>query len=76
VERGKPVTLPTITMAWEGKPQGELIEWRAEEDGKSEGHSVMEWIGVAAVNGCSDHSTRKRADFHRVFHDERDWQTD
>ena len=28
------------------RPQGTLMEWRAEDAGKSESRSVMEWIGV------------------------------
>lgn len=40
-ERGKPVCFPKGRQ-----PQGEPMSVRAEEDGKSEGHFVMKWIGI------------------------------
>src|SRR5215813_2626435 len=49
-------TFPTLTdkrntvspyrSRWEDKPQGESIAARVEDEGKSECHSVIEWIGV------------------------------
>jgi hypothetical protein len=38
---------------------------RAEEDGKSEGHPVIGWIGI---ENDQYYPARKRADFHLVFH--------
>jgi RNA-directed DNA polymerase len=46
---------------------------RVKEDGKSESRAVMGRIGVERKQ---HHPTRKRADFHQVFHHEITWQTD
>jgi len=37
---------------------------QVEDDGKSEGHPVMGWIGIERAQ---QYPTRKRANFHRVF---------
>jgi hypothetical protein len=47
----------------------DVREW---EDGKSEGHPVVGWIGVEL---WQHHPTRKRADVHLVFHHQRVWLT-
>ena len=39
---------------------------RVKDGGESESQSVMDWIGVEPLVG-QHHSTRKRADFHRVL---------
>jgi len=39
------------------------MDLRVRDGGKSEGQSVMDWIGVADPGGGQHHSTRKRADF-------------
>jgi hypothetical protein len=41
---------------------------RVEEEGKSEGHPVVGWIGIVSDQ---DYPARKRADFPRVFRYER-----
>ena len=64
---------PRTSPARESAPQGEPTGVRAWEDGRSEGHSVMEWIGVAPQG--QHHATRKRADVHLVFHHKRTWPT-
>ncbi|MFC1713199.1 hypothetical protein ACFL6S_06010 [Candidatus Poribacteria bacterium] len=46
---------------------------RVEEDGESESHAVMAWIGIELRQY---HPTRKRADLRLVFHHERVWQSD
>jgi hypothetical protein len=55
---------------WESESQGEPIGVRVEDDGGSEGHLVMRWIGVTPRRG-QHHPTRKRADFHQVFRHKR-----
>ena len=43
MERGKPVEVPNgVTAA-----QATAIPQQAQDDGKSEGHTVIVWIGVA-----------------------------
>jgi hypothetical protein len=37
----------------ESEPQGEPTDVRAGEDGRSEGHSVMGWIGVAPTGNMT-----------------------
>lgn len=64
-KRGKPVSLPKR----ESKLQGEPQEMRVGERGRSERSFVMKERGVMTL-------TRKRADFHEVFHHERAWQTE
>jgi hypothetical protein len=46
------------------------MEVRAEECGESKRHLAMRWIEVEPRKRHYD-LTRKRADFHRVFHYER-----
>jgi len=43
---------------------------RVKDGGESESQSVMDWIGVEPLVG-QHHSTRKRADFHRVTRHEK-----
>ena len=50
---------------------------RVREDGESESRSVMGRIGVEEQKkSVQHHPTRKRADFHLVFHHEITWQTE
>jgi hypothetical protein len=49
-------------------PQGLPIALRVQEDGESEGRSVIGRIGVALIE--EHHPTRKRANFRLVFHHE------
>lgn len=76
-ERGKPAGLPNR----ESEPQGTPMGLRVGDGGKSEGLPVMGRIGVEPKvkvrepRQRQDHSTRKRADFHRVARHERTWQT-
>ena len=59
---------PSHPSKEESEPQGTLmVEW-VEERGKSEGRPVMGRIGMR-------YPTRKRADFHEVFHHERTGKT-
>ena len=39
-------TVSPYRSLWEDKPQGKSMAVRVEDEGKSECHSVMEWIGV------------------------------
>ena len=55
---------------WESEPQGEPIEMRVEEDGKSECRPVVGRIGVALR---PHHPMRKQADFHLVSRHKRVW---
>ncbi len=40
------VVSPALSLNRDSKPQGEPMGHRVEEDGKSEGHPVMGWIGI------------------------------
>src|SRR2546428_6995387 len=44
---------PRTSPARESEPQGKPIGVRAWEDGRSEGHSVMGWIGVAPTGNIT-----------------------
>jgi len=46
---------------------------QVKEDGESESHPVIGWIETERKQHCL---TRKRADFHLVFLDEKIWQID
>ena len=68
-ERGKPVALLVDVSTQESEPQGEPMDLRVRDGGKSECLPVMGGIGVEP-GGCTvsaakrvHHSTRKRADF-------------
>jgi hypothetical protein len=58
------VVSPLLSL-WVGVSQEPPMRQRVKEEGESEGHAVMAWIGVAS------HPTRKRADFPLVFRHER-----
>src|SRR5215470_325270 len=42
-------TVSPYRSLWEDKPQGKSIAVRVEDEGESERHSVMEWIGVGPL---------------------------
>ena len=42
-----------MSPARESEPQGEPIDVREGEDGRSEGHSVMGWIGVERLRNIT-----------------------
>src|SRR5262249_696451 len=44
---------PRTSPVRESEPQGEPTDVRAWEDGRSEGHAVMEWIGVAPMGNIT-----------------------
>ena len=53
-----PSSSPGEVSRGEGASQGKLIGRRVEEDGASEGHPVMGWIGIERVR---DHATSSHA---------------
>lgn len=64
VKSNKRNTVSPTPSHWEARPQGQVIGQRVKEDGKSECHSVMEWIGVRPGGDITPRD--KRADFRRV----------
>ena len=48
------VVSPASSPAGDSEPQGKPMGCRVEEDGKSEGHPVMGWIGIALIPRASE----------------------
>jgi hypothetical protein len=51
-----------------GRSQDQPMGQWVEDAGKSEGHAVMAWIGIQAIQQIAVYPTRKRANFQQVFH--------